>query len=197
MRKLLTSTVGLIMGAVLLVFLGVYGYGRYVEWRAGNLTDWKAKYAARGDSIATLKKVGVRDSIVWRDKLVPVYRDARQVATADPATPPSTRAVIRACDLIVSACDSIQGNLRGQIRNLEAQKDLLEHKPAPPRIVAAGDVLYDFVGMRPVFRLGTNVKLFGPLHARVEGEYAIPSAIREGKGGGLRLLVGARINFNK
>jgi hypothetical protein len=195
-RQLLTVT-GLVIGAGLVFFLGVYGFGRYNEWRTNNRTEWEAKVKKAEDSAAFYKAAWIRDSSEYRDRIVPQWLEARAVAIRDPQTPESTKKVIRACDAIVSSCDSIQKTLRGQIRSLETQKNLLEHKPGPPRAVGYGLVMYDVIGLRPVFRVGGNLKILGPIHANVEGEYAIPSARREGVGDGFRVLVGARINLNR
>jgi hypothetical protein len=72
---------------------------------------------------------------------------------------------------------------------------LLEIKSREKRVVSYVDPLYDVLNRRPVFRLGTTVKTFWSLHAMVEGEYAVPSAIKSESGDGFRLLAGAHVRF--
>lgn len=195
--KYLRNTVVLAIGGGLLVFLGIWAFGKYNEVRGRDRIVWEEKLADAQDSLEAYRKAGTRDSIEYRDVIVPKYVTIREQVLRDPRTPDATGKVIRACDLIVSACDSIQGGLRGQIRSLEVQNELLRHKPGPARAVGYGDILYDVVGLRPVVRVGGNVKIMGPLHVRAEGEYAIPSQLRTGVGDGFRVLLGARINFNR
>lgn len=195
--KFLRSTVGMIVVAALALFLGVYGFGIYNDWRERNRTDWKRKYDDAQDSVKLYRETSKRDSIEYRNVIVPRYIHVRDSALRDTTTSERTKNVIRACDLVVSACDSIQKNLRGEIRSLATSNELLRKKPGPPRFTAYGTVLYDAIGLRPVVRVGQLAKVVGPLHLQLEAEYAVPSQLREGKGDGLRVLVGARINFNR
>jgi hypothetical protein len=185
-----------VIGA-LVVFGLIYGYGRYTEWRARNQTDWKAKYAESQDSVDMYRKASKRDSIQYRDKIVPEYIHIRDAALAQPNVPTSTKTAYSACDVVRSACEAAQDTLRGQIRGLERENDLLRNQPGPARITGYGELDYDVIGLRPVVRLGGNVKIVGPLNLRLEGEYAVPSQLRPGHEDGFRVLVGGRIYFNK
>lgn len=187
---------GLILGLAFLAFVGIWLFRVYTDSRSVKEAEYKAKLSRAEDSTEFYRKAAERDSVEYRTVTVPRYIRVRDSAIRDTKTPESTRTAFKACDLVLSACDSAQGKLRGQIRALEYQNDLLEHKPGPARVVGYGDVLYDAIGLRPVVRVGGNMKVLGPFVVRVEGEYAIPSSMRK-VGDGFRVLVGARVNFNR
>jgi hypothetical protein len=98
-----------------------------------------------------------------------------------------------------SACRSYRDSATKSIADLKlanAHLDtLLQLRNREKRVQFYGDGLYDVLNRRPVFRVGTNVKTFGSIYAKIEGEYAIPSAVKKESGDGFRLVAGAHIRF--
>lgn len=183
----------------LLAFLGAWLFGKYNDRREAHRTEYEAKMKEAKDSVEFYRNATRRDSIEYRDRLVPQYIKVRDAAVADPKTPESTKTAFKACDLVLSACDSAQAKLRGQIRALEAQKDLLEHRPGPPRVVAFGEILYGIThsegttGLAPVIRVGITAKVLGPLSLSAAGQLGMPTAGHSAVSS--QALAGVRVTF--
>jgi hypothetical protein len=98
-----------------------------------------------------------------------------------------------------SACRSYRDSATKSIADLKlanAHLDtLLQLGRREKRVQFYGDGLYDVFNRRPVFRVGTNVKTLGSIYAKIEGEYAIPSAVKTESGDGFRLIAGAHLRF--
>jgi hypothetical protein len=98
-----------------------------------------------------------------------------------------------------SSCQLYRDSAKKSIADLTLARDhlttLVQLGSPEKRVQPYVDPLYDIVNRRPVFRVGTTVKTLGPVDARVEGEYAIPSAVKTNSGDGFRLLAGAHIRF--
>lgn len=184
------GAVGLVLAALLL-FGAVKGCMILQDRNKVDATDWKKKYNDLKHIDDSLATVTVRDSIEYKDQVVPVYIKGRD----NPANSPEVKKAYAACDIVLSACERVQADLRAQIVTKNDRITKLENPPAPPRLGAYGRAAYDFVGLRPVFGVGATARLIGPLSAFSEAQYAVPSMLRPSHKGDSRLLLGGEIRF--
>lgn len=100
---------------------------------------------------------------------------------------------------IKSACAAYRDTTEkiiGRLKTEMAHKDsLAEIKSKGKRVEYFGAGLYDWVGKRPVLRVGTNARAFWNARVTGELEYAIPRAKDTLNYNGLRALTGVNVKF--
>lgn len=182
-----------------LILLGYRGIG---AWREGKMLQWKADSSAAADTTAArMARAAKLDTVYLTNRAgYIVYRD--RVLKSPTATAKDT-ATFKTCDLVVSSCDSTRAANAATISGLKAELKTARSKPTlqPRRWTLYGEALYgvtgagpdSVLGAAPVFRGGSEFRLFGPITAKAEGELAMPPAGKSKPMG--RALVGIRYVF--
>lgn len=141
------------------------------------------RIATRDTVIAVMEgEAARRDTVYIQGRTI--YRDVA-------ANPASTKAdVVRACNVIVAACDSVRSantrlrdTLAVQVAELKKMKAI-----KPPRFSAFAEGLYDVVNTEWVARGGIDFRIVGPISLTVAGE-------AQPKDSKARGLVGLRYTF--
>lgn len=195
-------TVGIFFGIALAAALALFGYKQYGTWKAGQFVKWRADSTRVADSarVATIRAM-VADTVYRTTKQgYIVYRDR---LLQSPTATAKDSATFGRCDAIVSSCDERHRLDSLVIVAKDRQIAVANAKPSdmPKRWSIYGEALYgvtaagpdSVLGAAPVFRGGSEFRLFGPITAKAEGELSMPPAGRSKPMG--RAFVGIRYVF--
>lgn len=170
--------------------LGIIVFALGLWWFKGCYDERVIKEAKANERIATRDTViaVMEGEAARRDT---VYIQGRTIYRDVAASPTSTKAdVVRACNVIVAACDSVRSantrlrdTLAVQVAELKKMRKL-----TPPRFSAFAEALRDIPNDEWVARAGAEWRLVGPISLQVVGEV-------QPKDSRARALIGARYTF--
>lgn len=181
------KTIGVFIGLAFAAALAFMGYSAIGAWRDGKLAQWKVDSTAAAQVTAARHAEAAKLDTAYLKGDV-VYVHGRDRILHDTVHPPSpeVRACYASADTLLTLCaarhaadSSEKAALREELRVARAKPTL-----QPRRWSLYGEALYgvtaagpdSVLGAAPVFRLGSELRLFGGIHAKTEGELRVPPA---------------------